>query len=128
VTAARAALAAAWLYEGLWLKVVRADAGQLSIVARVPGLPPSRAAAALAGIGAVETALGIWVLSGVRPRGAAWTQCGLLVAVNAGGLAFARDRIGAPGRMLARNAVLLAVAWSLARRPARRAARRPVRG
>ena len=124
MTAARAALAAVWLYEGLWLKVVKADARQLSIVARVPGLPPSLAAAAMAGIGAVETALGIWVLSGVRPRGAAWAQTGLLVAVNAGGLAFAGDRIATPSRMLARNGVLLAVAWSQARRPVRR----PVRG
>lgn len=119
MTAARAALAAVWLYEGLWLKVIRADARQLSIVSRVPGLPPSRAAAAMAGIGAVETALGLWVLSGARPRSAAWAQSGLLVAVNAGGLAFAHERIAAPGRMLARNAALLAVAWSLARRPGR---------
>jgi hypothetical protein len=123
VTAARAALAAVWLYEGLWLKVIRADTRQLSIVARVPGLPPSRAVAAMAGIGAVETALGLWVLSGARPRGAALAQTGVLVAVNAGGLVFARERIPAPGRMLARNAVLLAVAWSLARRPVRRPGR-----
>jgi uncharacterized membrane protein YphA (DoxX/SURF4 family) len=120
--AARLAVAAVWCYEGLWCKVLRPDAGQRSIVAAVPGLPVAWAPAALAGIGVLETAIGGWVLSGAQPRRAAWAQTGLLVAVNAGGLLFARSRIPAPGRMLTQNAVLLTLAWLLAEQPAHRPA------
>jgi uncharacterized membrane protein YphA (DoxX/SURF4 family) len=120
MTTARAAVAAVWLYEGLWCKLLRADPNQESIVASVPGLPAACATAALRGIGATETALGIWVLSGARPRLAASVQSGLLVGFNAGGLAFANDRIAEPRRMLTRNAALLALVWLLARQPVRR--------
>jgi uncharacterized membrane protein YphA (DoxX/SURF4 family) len=123
MTAVRTAVAAVWVYEGLWCKVLGMDAGHRSIVADVPGLPTSRVTAALIGIGAVETAVGAWVMTGVQARLAAWVQTGLLVAVNAGGLAFAGDRIARPGRMLAQNAVLLAAAWSLTRPPRRRSSR-----
>jgi uncharacterized membrane protein YphA (DoxX/SURF4 family) len=124
MTPVRAAVAAVWMYEGLWCKVLGMDADHRSIVAGVPGLPTSRVTAALIGLGAVETAVGAWVITGAQARLAAWVQTGLLVAVNAGGLAFAGDRIARPGRMLAQNAVLLAAAWSLAQRQGRR----PTRG
>jgi uncharacterized membrane protein YphA (DoxX/SURF4 family) len=108
---ARAAVAAVWLYEGLWCKVLTGD--QLSIVAAVPFLPPALASAALTGVGVAETALAVWVLTGRRARAAAIVQTVLLVAFNAGGLLFAADQISDEGRMLTANAALLALAWLL---------------
>jgi uncharacterized membrane protein YphA (DoxX/SURF4 family) len=110
----RAGVAAVWLYEGLWRKLIRTDPAQVSIVAGVPGLPDRYAVAALRGIGVAETALGAWVLTGAAPRLAASAQTGLLCGMNAGGLLFAGQHIARPRRMLAGNAVLLAAAWSLA--------------
>jgi len=115
---ARVAVAAVWLYEGLWCKVLGGQPEQRAIVADVPGLPDGQAGAALVALGVVETAIGAWVLGGGRPRAAALAQTVLLVAVNAGGLLFAADRIAEPGRMIVQNAALLALAWLLARRPA----------
>ncbi|MEV4508213.1 DoxX-like family protein [Dactylosporangium sp. NPDC049525] len=111
---ARAAVAAVWLYEGLWCKVLGGDGDQQAIVAAVPLLPPALAAAALTGIGLAEVAVAAWVLTGRRARAAAVTQTVLLVAFNAGGLLFAGDRIADAGRMLTANAALLALVWLLA--------------
>jgi hypothetical protein len=111
--AARCAVASVWLYEGLWCKLLRPDAGQADIVAAVPGAG-GLAPVLLAGIGVAETALAGWVLTGRAGRAAAAVQTGLLVAFNAGGLLFGRAHIAEPGRMLTANAALLAAAWLLA--------------
>jgi uncharacterized membrane protein YphA (DoxX/SURF4 family) len=120
VWVARAAVAAVWLYEGLWCKVFGASPEQRSIVAAA--LPPACVTAAVIGLGLIETAIALWVMSGAEPRSAALVQTGLLIGLNAGGLLFAGDRIADPGRMLTQNAVLLAVVWLLARQPVRRLA------
>jgi uncharacterized membrane protein YphA (DoxX/SURF4 family) len=112
--AARTAVASVWLYEGLWCKLLAADAGQRAIVGGVPGIGDA-AGFALAAIGVAETALAGWVLSGRARRPAAVVQTGMLVVFNAGGLLFGADRISEPGRMLTANAALLAAAWLLAR-------------
>lgn len=112
VWSARWALAAVWLYEGLWCKVI--DGSQRAIVAEVPLLPAPLVTAALVVIGLAETALAGWVLTGRHARAAAVTQTVLLVAFNAGGLLFAGEHITDPGRMLTANAALLALAWLLA--------------
>jgi uncharacterized membrane protein YphA (DoxX/SURF4 family) len=117
--AARAAVAAVWLYEGLWCKVFAGAPDQRLIVASVPALPPAWVTAAVVGLGTVETAIALWVLSGVVARTAAYVQTGLIVLCNAFGLLFAGARIAEPGRMLTQNAVLLAVVWLLARQPVR---------
>jgi hypothetical protein len=102
------------VYQGLCCKVLHRARHQ-AIVAAVPWLPAGRSGAATAVLGLAETALGGWVLAGVRPRSAAAVQTGLLIGMNAGGLAFAGDRIAAPGRLLARNTALLALIWHAAR-------------
>jgi len=97
------------------MKVLRRDGRQRQIVGCVPGLTSSgRVRWATTGLGFGEVALAAWVLSGRRPRSAAAVQAVVLVAMNAGGLWFARSRIPRPGRMLARNAGFLALIWSLA--------------
>lgn len=113
---ARAAVASVWLYEGLWCKILRVDPDQRAIVAAVPGPPAAVLRGALTAIGAVETGVAGWVISGRARRGAAVAQTGLIVFLNAGGLAVGRDRIAHPARMLATNAVLVAAAWLLADR------------
>jgi uncharacterized membrane protein YphA (DoxX/SURF4 family) len=123
VLVARLVVAAVWWYEGLIRKILGLDgaAAERAVVASLPGLSERAVTVALAAIGAVEVLLGIWVLTGVRARAAAVVQTVLLVAFNAGGLAFGAARIDAPGRMLVHNAVLLVLAWVVATRPVRQA-------
>lgn len=110
----RLAVAGTWLEQGAWKKVLGRDPEHRAIVAAVPGLGPDTGAAVTRGIGVLETALGAWVLSGRRTRLAARTQTILLLAMNAGGLVFARALVPRPGRMVVRNLVFLCAVWSLA--------------
>jgi hypothetical protein len=111
-------LAAVWWYQGAWCKVVHRRPDHRAIVAALPGLLPRRAGIALAGIGVAETALGAWVLTGRRPRAAALAQTAAVIAVTTGGLAVAPERVRRPGRLLARNGALAALAWLPAAVPA----------
>lgn len=110
----RGALAAVWLHQGLGGKVLRGRPDHEAIVADVPGVGERRARIVAGGIGVGETVLALWVLSGFAPRRAAVAQTALLVGMNAGGLVFARDRIGDPRRMVARNACFVAAIWGSA--------------
>ena len=58
----RLAVALAWLYQGLWCKVLGRCPGHQAIVESVPGLDPRTAALALAGLGWIEMGLAVWVL------------------------------------------------------------------
>lgn len=107
-------VAAVWLHQGLWSKVLAQDPDDEDIVADVPFVGPRRARAATAAIGAVEVGVALWVLSGRRPVAAAATQTGLVVGMNAGGLAMSGDRISRPARMLVRNLAFLALVWTVA--------------
>lgn len=107
------AVAAVWLHQGLWCKVVRKGMRHERIVADVPYIGPVRARAATMAIGSGEVALAAWVTSGQAPVQAAAVQTALLVGMNGGGLLFARERIAAPGRMLLRNVAFLAAIWTL---------------
>lgn len=107
------AVAAVWLHQGLWCKVVRKGARHETIVADAPFIGPARARAATVAIGSGEMALAAWVVSGHAPVQAAAVQTALLVGMNGGGLLFARERIAAPGRMLLRNVGFLVAIWTL---------------
>ena len=112
-TLLRLLVAAVWLHQGSWKKVVRPDPHHVEIVAAVPGLPAGAAAPLTRGLGLVETGLALWVLSGRRRRLAAAAQTALLVGMNAGGLAFARGLLTRRRRMLVRNTAFLACLWSV---------------
>jgi uncharacterized membrane protein YphA (DoxX/SURF4 family) len=114
-----AAVAGVWLYHGLWCKLLGRCPEQADVVAAVPGLRGNRAKAVLVGIGAVETVLAVWVVSGRRPRAAAAAGTALVAGMNAGGLVFGRRHIPAVKTMLAENAGFLAVAWLAAEQDAR---------
>jgi uncharacterized membrane protein YphA (DoxX/SURF4 family) len=113
---ARLAIAAVWLYQGGWSKLVAPNQRHLRIVAHLPGVGPAHARKVLAMVGTVEVALAAWVLSGRAPRTAAAAQTALLGAMNGGGLLFSRDTIPEPANMVTQNLVLVALIWSTARR------------
>jgi uncharacterized membrane protein len=107
----QAAVAAVWLYEGLWCKVLARSPHQFEVVEQVPMLAPRTAHTLLRLLGVVETALGFWVLSGWRPIAAAAVQTALLIGLNSAGIYFSRQRIPDPAGMVLKNAALLVLAW-----------------
>ena len=115
VTLLRVAVAVVWAYEGVWCKLFGRAPEQRAIIASLPGLPGGLVTPVLVGFGLLELLLGLWVLSGVRARLAAYAQLLVLVAANGGGLLVAGDRIADPGLLLTQNAVLLAAAWLVGR-------------
>jgi hypothetical protein len=112
--AAIAAVTLVWWYEGAWDKLLAGSADQRAIVASVPWLPDALVPDAVLAIGVAEVGLGLWVLTGARPRLAAVVQTAALVAFNAGGLLFGHRYLSQPAPMLARNLAFLALCWLVA--------------
>jgi uncharacterized membrane protein YphA (DoxX/SURF4 family) len=108
---ARAAIAAVWIYQGLWCKLLGRMPHHQEIVGTVPLLTPARAHRALVALGLLECVIGSWVLSGFWPSEAALLQTALLVAMNAGGLLWASRAIPDPVGMLLQNFAFLLLAW-----------------
>jgi len=107
----QAAVAAVWLYEGLWCKVLARSPHEFEVVEQVPFLAPSTSHTLLRLLGVLEALLGAWVLSGWQPVAAALVQTGLLVGLNTSGIYFSRDRIPDPAGMVVKNAAFLVLAW-----------------
>ncbi len=107
----RAAVAAVWLYEGLWCKLLGREPRQLQVVEAVPRLGPLVGAHFLKALGVVETAVALWALSGAAPLWCAAAQTALLVALNTSGVIFARHIIHDPPGMLVKNFAFLVLAW-----------------
>ena len=105
------AVAAVWLYEGFWCKVLARSRHEFEVVEQVQFLAASTSHRLLRVLGIVETALGIWVLSGWQPITAAITQTALLAGLNSAGIYFSRQRIPDPAGMLVKNAAFLVLAW-----------------
>ena len=108
------AVAAVWLYEGLWCKLLGGVALQVDVVEAVPFFGPQAAPWILRAIGIVECALALWVLSAWQPVLAAAAQTALLVTMNAGGLLWARRIIPDPAGMIVKNFAFLVLAWVVA--------------
>lgn len=107
----KGAVAAVWLYEGLWCKLLGGEKRQVEVVTAVPKLGPAVGRAFLMALGVVEVAIAAWVWWGVYPGWCAVTQTALLVGLNANGLMWARHIIHDPGGMVVKNAALLVLAW-----------------
>jgi hypothetical protein len=107
----RVSVAAVWLYEGLWCKLLGREPHQVQVVESVPGLGPIFGRTFLLALGLVETALAMWVLSGSVPGLCAVTQTALLVTLNLNGLLWARHVIHDPGGMVVKNVAFLLLAW-----------------
>ncbi len=113
----RGAVAAVWLYEGLWCKLLRREPRQFEVVAAVPRFGPRFGALFLYALGAGEVALAAWAFSGFAPVACAAAQTLLLVALNANGLIWARHIIHDPGGMVVKNFSFLVLAWVAAGLP-----------
>ncbi len=107
----RGSIAMVWFYQGLWLKVLAREPRHQKIVNSVPFLNPKQARAALLGLGLLECAIGLWVLSGQSAPFAALAQTVLLVAMNVCGLIWASRSIPDPAGMLFQNLAFLMLAW-----------------
>jgi hypothetical protein len=110
------AVAAVWLYEGLWCKLLNRMPSQLEVVGAVPLFNSRSAILVLRAIGVAECGLALWVLSGWQPVGAAVAQTALLVTMNAGGLVWGRQMIHDPAGMVVKNFAFLVLAWVVAAR------------
>jgi len=113
----RSAVAAVWLYEGLWCKLLGREKRQLEIVGAVPFLGPAAAARLLKLIGAAEVGLALWAFTGVWPIPGAAVQTLFLVALNAGGLVWARGLVHDPAGMVVKNFAFLTLVWVCAGLP-----------
>jgi uncharacterized membrane protein YphA (DoxX/SURF4 family) len=113
----RAAVAAVWLYEGLWCKLLRGEPREFEVVKAVPRYGQRFGVPFLMALGTVEVALGVWVLIGVAPLWCALAQTFLLVTLNANGLLWARDVIHDPRGMVVKNFAFLMLAWVSASLP-----------
>lgn len=105
------AVAAVWLYEGLWCKLLNGEPRQVQVVQAVPRYGPLLGVAFLKILGVVEVGLALWALSGVAPLVCAVVQTGLLVTLNACGLRWARRIIHDPAGMLVKNFAFLVLVW-----------------
>jgi hypothetical protein len=107
----RGSVAAVWLYEGLWCKILGRAPLQAQVVAAVPHFGPRFGGKFLKTLGVVETALAVWVMSGIAPGACAIVQTALLVTLNANGLLWARYIIPEPAGMIVKNAAFLVLVW-----------------
>jgi len=113
----RVAVAAVWIYEGLWCKLLHGQPHELQVVRAVPYFGPRIGALFLQLLGVVEVGLGIWTLSAVAPLACAIAQTVLLVALNSSGLLFARRIIHDPAGMVIKNFAFLVLVWVMAALP-----------
>ncbi len=107
----RISVAAVWLYEGLWCKILGRVPSQVDVVTAVPRLGPLFGKPFLKGLGVVEVALAIWVLTGIAPGTCAVAQTALLIGLNANGLIWARHIIHEPLGMVVKNTAFLVLVW-----------------
>lgn len=107
----RAAVAAVWLYEGLWSKILGGQQRQVEVVTAVPVLGPLIGRHFLKALGVAETLIACWVLSGIAPGWCVVVQTALLLTLNANGLLWARHLIHDPGGMVVKNFAFLLLAW-----------------
>lgn len=108
------AVAAVWLYEGLWCKLLGGDPNQASIVESVPRFGPKIGKLFLLALGVIEVAMAVWALSGWAPVVGAGAQTLLLVTLNTNGLIWSRHLIHDPAGMVVKNAAFLVLVWAAA--------------
>lgn len=113
----RGAVAAVWLYEGLWCKLLRGEPRELEVVKAVPRYGPRFGVPFLMTLGVVEVAIAIWVLVGIAPFPCVIVETVLLVSLNASGLIWSRHVIHDPRGMVVKNFAFLVLAWVAADLP-----------
>ena len=114
----RVAVAAVWLYEGLWCKLLCGQPHEFKVVEAVPHFGPRIGALFLQVLGVAEVALAAWTLSATVPIECATTQTLLLIALNGTGSLWARHIIHDPVGMIVKNFAFLVLVWVAASLPA----------
>lgn len=107
----RISIAAVWVYEGLWCKLMGRMPSQFAMMIELPGCTPERAVLLLRTLGLMEMALALWVLSGDLPPVCALVQTVFLVLLNTNGLLWARHLIYDPAGMVVKNLAFLMLVW-----------------
>jgi hypothetical protein len=105
------AVAAVWLYEGMWCKVLGRSAHELEVVEATPLFSKRQAWWFLKLLGVYESLLALWVMTGWMPVWCALVQTLTLIGLNSGGLLFSRHLIPDPAGMVVKNAAFLVLAW-----------------
>jgi hypothetical protein len=108
------AVAAVWLYEGVWCKVLGRSAHELEVVEATPLFSKRQAWWFLKLLGVYESLLALWVMAGWLPVWCALVQTLTLIGLNSGGLLFSRHLIPDPAGMVVKNAAFLVLAWVVA--------------
>lgn len=101
--------AAVWLLFGMWFKLFGMSPRHRLIVAAVTGEAAAGPLTML--IGAGETLMALWILSGISPRVCAALQTIAIATMNALELSLARDLLLAPILMVCANTIFLIVVW-----------------
>lgn len=114
VWAIRIVTAGVWFFFGLVLKVLGAEPRHEAIVAAVLGSAVAGPATVLVGLG--EVVLGVWVLSGWRPRLCAAAQTAAILTMNTLELIFAQELLLSPIGMVLANILFLSAVWYAALR------------
>jgi len=109
ITALTLATAVVWLVFGIWFKIFGLVPRHRLIVAAVVGEAAAGPVTVL--VGAAETAMALWILSGLRPLACAAVQSIAIATMNALELTLAPDLLLAPGLMVCANTVFLVVVW-----------------
>lgn len=107
----RICVAAVWLYEGLWCKLLGRTPSQIAVVSAVPKFGARIGPAFLKALGVVEVAIALWAISGATPATCAIVQTALLITLNINGLLWARHLIHEPIGMVIKNAAFLMLVW-----------------
>ena len=108
----RASVAAVWLYEGLWCKILGRMPSQVEVVTAVPRLGPRFGSPFLKALGIVEVGdRGVGDGSALLRASCAIVQTALLVVLNANGLLWARRIIHDPAGMVVKNIAFLVLVW-----------------
>ena len=116
---ARFAVAAVWVYEGVWAKVLDREPMQRRILAGLPGVGERRARPATVALGILETAAAAWVLAGRAPRATALAQTAVVAAMGEAARRWAREEVTDHRALLLQHAAFVTLVW-LAARDARR--------
>jgi hypothetical protein len=107
----RSSVAAVWLYEGLWCKLLGKTPSQVEVVTVVPRLGVIFGRPFLMALGVAEVSLALWAFSGWQPGWCAMVQTAVLITLNVNGLIWARRYIHEPLGMVVKNTAFLVLVW-----------------
>jgi hypothetical protein len=107
----RSSIAAVWLYEGLWCKLLGKTPSQVEVVTAVPRFGAVFGTRFLKALGILEVGLAVWAFSGWQPGWCAIVQTAVLMTLNMNGLIWARHYIHEPLGMVVKNTAFLVLVW-----------------